>query len=363
MPGCLTRYACLFSAMVLLVLPACRPQEPPPLVAENLGTPERPLLPSLDAVPGYDRSIMDGRATPVEVGEAVEDAKEEEDEHADEDLPEGVRKAIEEIVEMAIGNVADSSFDDITELIAPDQQEAAGKVLAVVAKLSKANQDLLSVMENKAPEVLENMRSMSSAMMGSNMPDGLRQLAAGEEVDAEALKELITVGGIEMAAEDRAVAKLVAMDMEFPATFRLVDDEWYLHIPVVLDDAELVDAIVRVGDTVEEKLRGVIGQLEDGSLAPENLQSAMMAMQGEITPVVMSDLVPKLMPLFAGAQADVESAGDDEADADEAEDAEAEPDADDAEAGDADAEADDEGEADEQEQPASGRGRGRGRGR
>ncbi len=118
---------------------ACRRQEPPPAIAKNLGTAERPLLPG--ARPRPDPSILSGRAVPIRAGESVEDQPEASPTSSGE-LSDEDRELIEEVVALAIEALIEQRFDDLVELVAPDQQESAGRLLGQAGRVAEAGQAL-----------------------------------------------------------------------------------------------------------------------------------------------------------------------------------------------------------------------------
>jgi len=352
-----------FVAGLVLLVVACRPPEPPPLVAEDLGTADRPLLPSLDPSVSLDPSILSGRAAPVEPDDLLEEAEADEPAEraeADDGALADVREALEEIIELTVESVADDALGDLTDLIVPEQQEQAGRLLELAARLIEEGNRLEAVLTEKAPQMMQSLQAMGAGMLPGAVPGGLQGLSGDQEANTEALVRFLQVGDIELLSADQAVATIGPEGQGVPVEFRLVDEEWYVYVPKLLDDQELLDGVLRVGEIVSAKLTDVTARIEDGSLAPEAIMAEFAMFGVELQPV-LTELKPKfdalaaeLVGAGAGASSDQEGAAPDEEEGTD-EQAPAEEPADDS--------IEDEEADEEPEEPAPPRGRGRGRGR
>ena len=67
--------ALVIAGFWLVTHSACRRHEPPMLVAKNLGSDDRPLLPTI--LTKYDDAIRTGRSTPIRAADVPEELPEE----------------------------------------------------------------------------------------------------------------------------------------------------------------------------------------------------------------------------------------------------------------------------------------------
>ncbi len=370
----------VISLVLLFTLPSCRPPEPPPLVAENLGTADRPLLPELSVSSGLDPAIMQGRATPVEVGEAeVEEEPELPELVPGEEAPPEVRDEVDEIIELVAESLADQDFEGLAELVVPDQQDATKRILAELGELSQSMNDLVQILQEKAPEMLPALQAMGGGMGGGGMPGGfggLGSLDPNQEIDPEQLLELIDVVSVTATDTDKVEVQIklnpaalgdnvdeataAQLAGTVPVPFHAVDDEWFVYIPVpqFFADEELVDGVVRLGSLVNEQVDDVLTRLEDESLLPGMLMAEAMRIGQELQPEILA-LAPRFEALVAEFMVEDEGLEEEEADELEGDEDTGEADADEDEDEASEDEPEDEPEA--PEPPRRGRGRGRGR--
>lgn len=285
-------------------------------MAKNLGTPDDPILPTV--VNKYDPDILTGKAPPVRAAEAAEEEEGDEDADAsgvgdgdadtsgageagaadavsDED-----RKLIEELFDAGIKTLTEERFADLVELIVPVQQEALGRLFTQADALVKASNRLNTVIQEKAPQVAATVAGMFQV---PGMPAGLSGPEGGKPTP-EQLAEIFKLESIRATAEGRAMASIDIVGHKVPVELWLVDDEWYIHLPKLLEDQELIDGLADAGHLITEKTDDLASRLEDGSLAPEALMPELMKMGQELMPVIM-ELAPKFQAL--GAQIEPET--------------------------------------------------------
>ena len=265
---------------------ACRRHDPPPLLARNLGTPDRPLLPT--APRKYDASILRGKAVPQRAAELVEEEEPETTEVGEDEISAEDRELIEEVVDLAIEALIEERFDDAIELLHPDQQETAETLLEQIVKLAEAGAALGAALKEKMPA--------GTPMDLTGMMPGLGGMAG--QVDPKELAKTMKIADLQMVGEDQAAGSVAMMGQTVPLTFRLIDDEWYFELPEILDDQEVVDALVEAGGVIDEKVRDLAARIEDGSVDPEALMPELMKMVQELAPVLA-----KLGPEFEGLAA------------------------------------------------------------
>ncbi|MCP4250784.1 MAG: hypothetical protein GY778_27415 [bacterium] len=319
------RYRNCALALLLALLataPACRRHEPPTLVAKDLGTGDRPLPPT--PLTEYELTGLKGKATPQRAADV--DAEPEADDEPDspaatDGLSEDDRELIEEAVVLTLETLVNEQFDEALEFLVPDQRESAGRLLEQVALVAQAQKALEAAIEEIAPGALENLTASLGGGLGGGMFGG-----EGAPKDAKELLALLEVGEITLAEEDQAVARIGmkgAGSQTLPLPLQLIDDDWFVRVPLLFDDSELVDGLIDVLKVIDRKVRELNGQIEDGSVGPDMLQPALMQMVPEIMGAFMP-LMPKIQALAASFDADASGAATDAPDPESDEDAESE---------------------------------------
>jgi len=237
--------------LCLTVLAACRPQEPPPLVAEDLGTAEQPLLPDLQPLPVRDRAALEGKATPIEATEAaIERRRRGRTRGRTRRGPAGeVRRALREMGGQALKAVEEERFVDLAD---GDRARPAGDGAKAAGRAGQAGhrrREADAIVKEKAPNLVQSI----GAMTMPGLPAGF---GSGGAAGADQLAQLIELGDVRFDGAERAVATLQVAKQPLPVELWLVRDEWYIHLPPALEDAELVDAILQLMGAFEEKLSG-----------------------------------------------------------------------------------------------------------
>lgn len=296
----------LMAVLALVLAIGCRRHDPPQRLAKNLGTPDDPVLPTV--VNKYDPDILSGKAPPVRAADAAEEEDEDADTSGagDEDVDtsgagdagaadavsDEDRERIEELFDAGVKALTEERFADLVELIVPAQQEALGKLFTQADALVKASNRFNTVIQEKAPQVAATMRGMFQV---PGMPAGLSGPEGGQPTP-EQLAEIFKLEGIRATAEGRAVASIDIVGQKVPVELWLVDDEWYVHLPELLEDQELIDGLADAGRLITEKTDDLATRLEDGSLAPEALMPELMKMGQELMPVIQ-ELAPKFQAI------------------------------------------------------------------
>ena len=285
------RLCCRGFVVVVVLLcstSACRRHDPPPLVAKNLGTPDRPLLP-FDRR-GYDASILKGKAVPQRAAELVEEEPETaevgEGEISDED-----RELIEELVELAREAQSERRFEDLVELLVLEQREAGARIFEQVSKLLVAFEGLGSAMDEKVP--------------GAGT-------AISQQITAQ-LSTPLTISDLRMTDSDKATA---STSIGKRVDFWLVDDEWYLRDPDIPDDPQKVEQMVEIFSSTVEKIEDLTSKVEEGDVAPAAAGTQIMGIVGEMA-MRMSSVAPEAAGGAATAEPAEEAPDEDEAEKDE----------------------------------------------
>jgi hypothetical protein len=299
--------------------PACRRHDPPPLVAKNLGTQERPLLPTARRT--YDPSILKGKASPVPFDDLAADQAERGD-VVEGEISDDDRELVEELVELTVTALAEGRFDDTLELLVPEQREAAGKLVEEVKKIGQVSEAFGTVLNEKMPGAAEGMlRGLPG--LGLGIP-GLPTGGATGPPNAEQWLEMFQVTDLQMVADDKAAGSISFMAQKAPLEFRLIDDEWFLQIPRIFDDPEIVDALVTAFGVVEEQLGDLTLRVEQGEIGPESLLPELMKMGQALMPAFQEVAAKLGHELPAPPGADTETGEPVEEEEEEAEGDEAE---------------------------------------
>jgi len=306
---------CLIVATLLSAVAGCPQRDPPQPLAKNLGTPDEPILPT--TVTTYDADILSGKAAPILATELAEEADEEDAENngvddqdadADEGGEQGAvsdedRALIKELFDSGINAVVEERIGDLNQLIVPDQQEKLAGLFAQLVKLVDAQKRMGVQIMEKAPQMAAAMGQMAG------MP-GLNLGAAGAEggkPTPEQLAQIFQIGDMRMTAEDKAQVTLNVMAQPVPVDLWVVEDEWYIHLPELLEDQELIDSLVEIGELITGKVDSIATRLEDGSLAPEALMPELMQMGQELMPAIMA-VAPRFQALAAQPEPEPEPA-------------------------------------------------------
>jgi hypothetical protein len=297
---CLCRVALLVVVLIAAGV-GCRRHEPPQRLAKNLGTPDDPVLPT--TITEYDAAILSGKAAPVRAAEISEeeDADTNGAEEVGEEGPEGQvsdedRELIQEVMDLGFEAVAKGEFAELASLLAPAQQDTMRPLFEEFGKLAEAGERLFRTVEEKAPGTMASM-PMMMPIPGLAPGAGMQPFGEGEP-DPEQLAKLIKLTDLRMTADDKAVGdiSIEMVGQTLPLEFWLVDDEWFIHLPEVIVDQELVAGLVRVGGVVTAKMEDVASRVEDGSLAPQAFMAEFMMLGPELQPII-TELAPKFQEL------------------------------------------------------------------
>ncbi len=305
--------------MVLMVgSAACRQHEPPTPVAKNLGTADRPLLPS--AAPSYDKSMLEGnvRATPIAASDvAAEPPPEVQPTTAAADQPTGGgtlsdadRSQMKEVVEGAARAVAEQNRDGLADYLIADQLEPSRDALLALGKLAESFADFAAVVKEKAPDGWPAV----SAGLG---PLGAVLGSGGEGLTAWSAELVVAWGQINdlRSTGPGAAAALVGRPGSgLPVTFALINGEWYLGLPETLRDPELVGGLAQLSTDCETRLGDISRRLGDGSLSAEQLvgelATAMQALQPTVVRLMPKLLLAAVVPAAAPAPSTAPTAAD-----------------------------------------------------
>ncbi len=283
---------CVLGALTVLISPvACRRQEPPPAVPKNLGTADRPLLPTES--PSYDESILSGRAAPVLAAELAQE------EPADQPAPGGnggdeELTYIAEAVESAVRAAAEQKYDEFADYVVAAQREPLGRLVAAAGKLLESFQALGTTIQEKAPTVVEQAKGLLGSQ--ASLPGLTGGEAGGQSVDQ--IVQAFTVNNLKMTRPDTAAGVLGAPGFGLPIEFELVDEEWYLRLPDPLLDPELVAGLVQLLEAADAKAADITTRLDSGDLSPEQVMPELAAAVQELQPMLLA-LVPKLQAVRA----------------------------------------------------------------
>lgn len=285
----------------------CRPHDPPPAMPKDLGTPDRPLLPT--PAPSYDQDILSGRATPIRAEDIAAEAPATEPTSEPEksaasgepagtpagDVTDEDRAMINDVVGRVIRAAAARNFDELTGYLVPEQREAALTLVQAGYSFYQGGSQLAGAIHEKAPGFADQLM----AMFGGQVNLGaMPQAQAGAEPDVDQIVGMLKVGDLRMIAPQKATGLLGTPPQALPLGFDVIDGEWYVRLPAALVDAELVSGIQNLAAQAEPKMVDLANRLRDGSLLPEQLMPAFMMAIQELQPAFLP-LGPKLQALQA----------------------------------------------------------------
>ncbi|MFQ5492420.1 MAG: hypothetical protein ACE5GE_17055 [Phycisphaerae bacterium] len=291
---------------------ACRKHQPPPPVARNLGTADRPLVPV--ARLAGDREILKGRAAPIRASDisdeeiAQADAKPDEAAAAQE-LSEEDADLLEELVELIATAAAEENYDELGDYLVEDHRDAVLTLVQAGRKLDTALADF----DEALPDDATDSRSQAKALLadaagGTGLFAVLAAMAAEPPDDGEdSPASAVTLVSLRMTDSDTAAGALTTEGLSLPVEFALIDDEWFMRLPDTLVDLETVEAVNGLADLLASKLGDLTDRLDDGSLDAGDVGAEIATASSEVKSAA-TELAPVVKRLEALAQA--EASGD-----------------------------------------------------
>lgn len=262
----------------------CRPSEPTPTYYQDLGTEERPLLPT--SATWHDASLAKGTADWHPFRKPDSDAKLDDASATPAGSAEADPRLISEILEAVKefnAAVASERFDELADFLIEVQASPVRQVIEIL------------------PQFAAKLTDLAAALPGDN--ENLKKVAAALTLD-KVLK--LEVGPVQMRGEDEAVAQLSGGPAE--VRFRLVKEEegefWYIDHPQIRALAPSLSAIQQSTQQLEAMTAGI----KSGEISEETASQQASAMNQ-----MLSSFMP---PGAAGSQPskDTPPASDEEPD-------------------------------------------------
>jgi len=247
-------------------------------LATNLGTADRPLLPT--ARRHYDEAILTGKAAPIRAEQVV--ARPPREPSTDDDAGEGAsQEMVDQITEAArtaMRTLLEGRYNDLVELVVPEQRQAAGQLAEKLARAMEANTNLMTALNEKMPAVASTLgAAMSSGgMLGTGM-------ATPEQ--AERIAQMVQVTGLRMQDADRASGTIMTGPQGLPCSFRRVEGQWLLDVSPIFGDPEVMTLLNQALEMIGTQLEALIGRINDGSIGPEALMPELMKVGQAMAPV------------------------------------------------------------------------------
>ena len=296
----------LVLGVVLAGLGGCRKHPPPPLVAQNLGTANRPLLPL--AKLAADQDILSGRAAPIRAADISEDelAQAEGSEDAPgqgSELSEEDTGLIEELVGLIATAASAEDYDELGDYLVEEQRDAALALIRAGKKLDVALADFQDALPDDAGDSRAKVGGLLTDAGGGTGLFAVLAAMAAEPSDGgdDQAAPKVTLVGMKMANSDTAAGSLSANQVNLPVEFALIDDTWYLQLPDTLVEPETVDAVNNLADLLETKINELTDRLDDGSLAAGDLEGEIATASTEVKSAA-TELAPLVKRLEALAR-------------------------------------------------------------
>jgi len=263
-----------FLLVGMAILAGCRPQDPPTQLATNLGTADRPLLPTTRR--HYDEAILTGKAAPVRAEQVV--ARPPQEPSADEGAPQELVDQITEAARTAMRTLLEGRYNDLAELMVPEQREAVGRLAEKLARAMEANTNLMTALNEKMPAVASTLGAAmsSSGMLGTG-------IATPEQ--AERITQMVQVTGLRMQGADRASGTMMTGPQGLPCSFRRVEGQWLLDVSLIFGDSDVMTLLDQALETIGTQLEALIGRINDGGIGPEALMPELMKIGQAMAPV------------------------------------------------------------------------------
>ena len=201
---------------IVLVGMACRNTEPPLPYNRDLGSDGTLLLPTGSAT--HDPSIAEGQADWPAFREPQFDQepapKEEEDAPAPASANRQIESEIRELISEYNDLIAEATVDDLLEYYVEEQHDKLRPLLETAGALEKKLGDLRGELETKLPDANDRIASAF---------DGL----------AAQLDTRLSAGSLAVVSDTEVTTQPAAGSRGTPLRFLIVDEDWYIEIPIL----------------------------------------------------------------------------------------------------------------------------------